>query len=176
MAQVIEYAIFRMFRLLRRIHLGRLIKFGSNPQPFLECFKGFEKVEAVKGIFGEKTEQVLQNLKVEFTWFGGYMFVDSSDGHLVVNSRYLKTGDKTDIYLDLLHELVHVKQFMDGRELFDPRYSYVERPTEIEAYNYTVKEARKLGLSDERICLYLQTEWMTRGDLEKLATSLNVIL
>ena len=35
-------------------------------QPFTEYFKGFERVEAVRQIFGEKTEQVLSNLKVEF--------------------------------------------------------------------------------------------------------------
>jgi hypothetical protein len=176
LSQVLEYAIFRGFRLARKLHLGRLIKFGSSTQSFLDYFKGFDELEAVKGIFGNETEKVLQNLKVEFTWFGGYMFVDSSDGHLVVNSSYLRTGDKTDIYLDLVHELCHVKQFMDGRELFDPRYSYVDRPTEIEAYAYTVKEARRLGLSDERICLYLQTEWLTKEDLERLAVSLHVVL
>jgi hypothetical protein len=175
MSQVIEYGIFRMFRLARKLHLGRLIMFGSMTRPFLEYFKGFDQVEAVRGIFGEKTEQVLKNLKVEFTWFGGYMFVDSSDGHLVINSRYLETGNKTDIYLDLVHELCHVRQFMEGRELFDPKYSYVDRPTEIEAYAYTVKEARRLGLSDERIFSYLHTEWMTRADIEKLAGLLQVV-
>jgi hypothetical protein len=76
--------------------------------------------------------------------------------------------------LDLIHELYHVKQFLDGRELFDPRYDYVERPTEIEAYRYTVQEARRLGLSEERICLYLKTEWMSQYDLKKLAKSVNV--
>ena len=137
-------------------------------------FMDFEKVAAVRGIFGEKTEEVLRNLKVDLIWFGGYMFVDSSTGHIVVNTRYLHTGDKVDIYLDLIHELCHIKQLMEGRELFDPRYSYVERPTEIEAYDYTVQEARRLGLSDERICEYLKTEWMSKEDLNVLAKAINV--
>ena len=102
------------------------------------------------------------------------MFVDSDTGHLVVNTRYLHTGDKVDIYLDLIHELCHIKQLMEGRELFDPHYSYVERPTEIEAYDYTVQEARRLGLSDERICEYLKTEWMSKEDLNVLAKAINV--
>ena len=176
MSQVLEYALFRLFRTARKLHLGKIVRFGSSTQPFLDYFKGFDKVEAVKGIFGDKTEEILRKLKVEFTWFGGYMFVDSTDGHLVINSRYLETGDKIDIYLDLVHELCHVKQFMEGRELFDPRYSYVDRPTEIEAYAYTVKEARRLGLSDERICTYLQTEWMTKQDLEKLANAIHLVI
>ena len=102
------------------------------------------------------------------------MYVDGSDGHLVVNKAYLNTGDKTDIYLDLIHELCHVKQFIDGRELFDARYDYVERPTEIEAYRYAVQEARRMGLSEERICLYLKTEWMSTHDFKRLAKSVDV--
>jgi hypothetical protein len=108
------------------------------------------------------------------TWIGGYMYVDGSDGHLVINKSYLNTGDHTDIYLDLVHELCHVKQFMEGRELFDPKYEYVDRPTEIEAYKYTVLEARRIGLSEERICYYLKTEWMTRQDWIRLAKSVGV--
>ena len=142
---------------------------------FTDCFKGFEKVEAVKGIFGEKTEEVLGNLKVEFIWFG-YMGVDDTDGHLMVNERYLNTGDKTDIYLDVVHELCHVKQHLDGKELFDSQYDYVDRPTEIEAYRYTVKEAKRLGLNGERILKYLKTEWMSGEDLKRLVKNLNINL
>jgi len=142
---------------------------------FTDCFKGFEKVEAVKGIFGEKTEEVLRNLKVEFIWFG-YMGVDDTDGHLMVNERYLNTGDKTDIYLDVVHELCHVKQHLDGKELFDSQYDYVDRPTEIEAYRYTVKEAKRLGLNGERILKYLKTEWMSGEDLKRLVKNLNINL
>ena len=102
------------------------------------------------------------------------MFVDGSDGHLVINRHYLNTGDRIDVYLDLIHELCHVKQFLDGRELFDPQFDYVERPTEIEAYRYTVQEAKRLGLSDERICWYLKTEWMSQEDLMRLARAVDV--
>jgi len=35
-------------------------------------------------------------------------------------------------------------------------------------------EARRLGLSDERICRYLKTEWMSDEDLKKLTKTLNV--
>ena len=170
----LEYFVFRILRLLRRLSLNRILSIGASTRTFTDYFRGFEKVAAVRGIFGEKTEEVLRNLKVDLIWFGGYMFVDSDTGHLVVNTRYLHTGDKVDIYLDLIHELCHIKQLMEGRELFDPRYSYVERPTEIEAYDYTVQEARRLGLSDERICEYLKTEWMSKEDLNVLAKAINV--
>jgi hypothetical protein len=86
----------------------------------------------------------------------------------------LNNGDRLDIYLDLIHELVHVKQFMDGRELFDVHYSYTERPTEVEAYRHTVEEARRLGLNDARICQYLKTEWISDQDLKRLANAVGV--
>jgi hypothetical protein len=169
----LETIAFQIVRLLRKPPLNRILRV-SAPRSFAVYFKGFDKIEAVRGIFGEKTDEVLQNLKVDLSWLGGYMFVDSVSGHLVVSARYLHSGDKLDIYLDIIHELCHVRQLLEGKELFDPRYSYVERPTEIEAYSYTVQEARRLGLSDERICEYLKTEWMSDDDLKILAKAVNV--
>jgi len=141
---------------------------------FTDYFIGFEELDVVRRIFGDKTEQVLHNLKVEFSGRWGYMGVSNEDGHLIVSAHYLNTGDIVDIYLDIIHELVHVRQFMDGKELFDNRFDYVERPTEIEAYRHAVEEAKKIGLSDKRICEYLMTEWMNDEDLRRLAEILNI--
>ncbi len=102
------------------------------------------------------------------------MWIDPTDGSLIISSHYLNEGDKTDIYLDLIHELVHVRQFMEGKKLFDAEYDYADRPTEIEAYQHAVDEARRLGLNDQQICEYLKTEWMSDEDLTRLAKSLNV--
>jgi hypothetical protein len=169
----VEYVIFRILRLFRKLPVN-VLGIGNTTKIFAEYFKDFDKVNAVRGIFGEKTTEILSHLKVELSWLGGYMYVDGSDGHLVISKGYLNTGNKVDIYLDLIHELCHVKQFMDGRELFDGRYSYVDRPTEIEAYRYTVQEARRLGLAEERICHYLRTEWMSENDFRRLAKAVNV--
>ncbi len=171
----IEFVIFKILRMFRKLPIN-ILGIGNRKVIFTELFKDFEKVEAVKGIFGEKTQQVLSNLEVELSWIMGYMYVDGSDGHLVISKSYLNSGDKIDIYLDLIHELCHVKQYMDGKELFDPRYEYVDRPTEIEAYSYAVQEAKRLGLTDERICLYLRTEWMGENDFRRLAKSVNVLV
>jgi len=141
----------------------------------MEYFKGFEKNPAVRGIFGEETEEVLRNLKIDFIWFG-YMGVSDDDGHLMVNKRYLSTGRKEDIYLDVIHELCHVKQHMKGKELFDPRYDYVDRPTEIEAYRYAVVEAKRIGLSASEIRVYLKTEMMSTKALDKLIKNIGINL
>jgi len=170
----LENFLFRIFRVFRRSFLGRFLNLRVSTFIFLDYFKNFEKVEAVKKIFGEQTIAVLGNLKVDLTWFGGYMYIDDTNGHLVVSLRYLNKGDKIDIYLDLIHELVHVKQFLEGKNLFDSKYSYVDRPTELEAYAYIVKEARRLGLSDKRIIRYLETEWISPVDLKRLAKAVKV--
>lgn len=169
----IEYFMFKILRMFRKLPVN-LLAVGNTNGLFLEYFKGFDKVEAVKGIFGEKTTEVLSHLRVEFSWLMGYMYVDGGDGHIVISKSYLKNGNKTDIYLDLIHELCHVKQFMEGKELFDPHYEYVDRPTEIEAYRYTVHEARRIGMAEDRICHYLKTEWMTDKDFKRLAKSVEV--
>lgn len=169
-----EFVLLKLMQVVRLLRLYRLLRVGMKEYAFMDYFRGMEKVEAVRRIFGEKTKKILGDLKVEFTWLGGYMWVNNFNGHLMISARYLKEGDRIDIYLDLIHELVHVKQLMEAKELFDVHYSYTERPTEVEAYRLAVEEARNIGLSDERICRYLKTEWMSEEDLRKLAKALNV--
>jgi hypothetical protein len=171
---IIEMLVSRLMRFLRVLNFTRLIQIGLSTYQFTDYFKGMEKVGAVREIFGDRTDEVLRNLRVDFTFIGGYMFVNNSNGHLMVSSRYLNNGDKIDIYLDLIHELVHVKQYMEGKELFDANYNYAERPTEVEAYKAAVHEAKRLGLSDDRICQYLKTEWMSVADFRRLAETVNV--
>jgi hypothetical protein len=169
-----EIITFKVFRFLRVLRLERIVSLGIFNHAFSDYFKGFENTDVVKEIFRDKTREVLSSLKVDFTWFGGYMGVNPLNGHLMVNPRYLKNGNKLDIYLDIIHELVHVRQFMKGINLFDANFGYVDRPTEIEAYRYAVKEAKRLKVSDERICEYLQTEWMSEDNLKRLANILHV--
>jgi hypothetical protein len=143
--------------------------------PFTDFFRGFENVEAVKRIFGENTDNVLCAVRVEFAGMRGYMGVSNEDGHLLVSAAYLREGDIVDLYLDIIHELVHVRQkLIEGKELFDDRFSYVERPTELEAYRFAVEEAKRLGLTDERILTYLKTEWMSLAELKRLAKAMGI--
>ncbi len=149
---------------------------GIHLYQFTDYFKGFEKLPCIREIFGDRTEEVLGNLKVEFISRWGYMGVNDEDGHLIVSARYLKQGDETGIYLDIVHELVHVRQHMEGKELFDESFEYVDRPTELEAYKHAVKEARRLGLSDARIFEYLKTEWISDEEQRRLAKAVGVNL
>ncbi len=49
------------------------------------------------------------------------------------------------------------------------RFEYVDRPTELEAYRHTVKEARRLGMSDEEIVDYLKVTWLDEEEVRRLA-------
>jgi len=142
--------------------------------PFTDFFRGFEKVEAVRSIFGPKTAQVLKNLKVEFfSAKFGYMSVSDVDGHLLVSAHHLKNSEERVIYLDVIHELFHVKQFMEGKALFPSEFDYVDSPIEIPAYRHTVKEARRIGMKEKEIEEYLKVEWV---DEEEHARLLKAVL
>ena len=138
--------------------------------PFSRYFRGFQHVAAVRGLFGKDTAELLRTLKVEFfSSKFGYMGTSDVDGHLIVSTHYLETGEFRTIYLDIVHELCHVKQFRDGRPLFRPDLSYVDTPTEVEAYAFTVKEGRRIGMTDGELVDYLKVEWIDAKDHRRLA-------
>lgn len=129
--------------------------------PFTDYFKGFERVEAVRSLFGPKTAKVLSTLKVEFfSAKFGYMSVSDVDGHLLISTHHLKNSNMNIIYLDVVHELYHVKQFMEGKKLFRDEFEYVDSPIEIPAYRFTVAEAKRIGMSRKEIIEYLKVEWV----------------
>lgn len=144
--------------------------------PFERFFQGFERAPPVRDLFGRGTARILKNLKVEF--FSppfGYMGTSDADGHLIVSSHHLKTSDLRTLYLDVVHELCHVKQFRAGRPLFDRTKKYVDTPTEIEAYAFTVKEGRRLGMTNEELVEYLKVEWVDDNDHRRLARRLGLL-
>ena len=97
--------------------------------PFTDHFVGFEKLAAVRSLFGVKTAQVLKDLKVEFFSLRfGYMSVSDEDGHILISTNHLKNADLRVLYLDVIHELFHVKQFMEGKNLFQNEFEYVDSP------------------------------------------------
>jgi len=141
-----------------------------------EIFDGLSDSPAMIELVKDPEERklVLNETIVELVDSEGYMYVEQSDGRLVVGTQYLGQASEQFLYLDVIHELVHVRQFRDGANLYDSRFSYVDRPTEIEAYKLTVKEARRLGMSDSEIADYLLVDWITRKERDKLARRLGV--
>jgi hypothetical protein len=143
--------------------------------PFTDYFKGFEDVKAVRSIFGRNTAEVLKNLKVEFfSAKFGYMSVSDEDGHLLVSAHHLKNSEMKILYLDVVHELFHVKQFMEGKKLFQDEFEYVDSPIEVPAYKFTIEEARRIGLGRDEIIEYLKVEWVSEEQHIRLLKTLGV--
>ncbi|HUK80512.1 MAG TPA: hypothetical protein VLU91_07620 [Nitrososphaerales archaeon] len=159
-----------------RLDLGVCIERNATlgHRPFLRIFGGFEKVKAVREIFGRRTDSVLENLRVEITDSRGYMRINDVKGSIVINAKYLKEGKEMDVYLDVIHELVHIRQHHEGKELWDKDYKYIDRPTEIEAYKVAVKEARRLGLGDEQLAEYLRVEWIPEDEFKSFLANVGV--
>jgi hypothetical protein len=138
--------------------------------PFERFFRGFGQVAAVRELFGNHTSRVLRNLKVEFfSARFGYMGTSDVDGHLIISNRYLRNGDFRSLYLDLVHELCHVNQFRRGKPLFYPKLSYVDAPSEIEAYKFCVREGKRIGMTDRQLVDYLKVEWISPAEHRRLA-------
>jgi hypothetical protein len=138
--------------------------------PFARFFRGFERNPAVRELFGDETPEVLRDLKVEFfSSRFGYMGTSDVDGHLLISTHHLKESDFRTVYLDVVHELAHVRQFRRGERLFYPKLSYVDAPSEIEAYRFTVREGRRIGMTDPELLEYLTIEWISPVELRRLA-------
>jgi hypothetical protein len=138
--------------------------------PFTKFFRGFDTNPSVRQLFGPRTKRVLESLKVEFfSARFGYMGTSDVDGHLLVSTHHLSDSEFRTVYLDIVHELCHVKQFRAGKPLFYPKLSYVDAPSEIEAYRFTVAEGLRIGMTRRQLVDYLKVEWISPAEHRRLA-------
>ena len=153
-----------------------MIKINRDLKPgtyFLDdIFTGLKHSAILREVFKKQNEldDVFLRTNVIVEEKDHYMFVKNEDGTIVIGFNHLKNSDSKILYLDIVHELVHVKQQRDGLDLYNNSYSYVDRPTEIEAYEVAVKEAKRLGMNDKEITDYLFVEWITPQEHKRLAS------
>ena len=93
---------------------------------------------------------------------------------IVVGQSHLDESPALMLFMDIYHELCHVRQRQGGANLWPPGVSYVERWTEIEAYRLVVEEARSLGVSDDFLREYLKVEWISEKEHRQLLSELDV--
>ncbi len=98
----------------------------------------------------------------------GFCWVDDTVPCIVLAQSYYETGTDLDLYLDLLHELTHVRQVLEGIDVWDERYPYHRRPTEIEGYAVAVSEGMRLGLTRRELIEHLNNPWMTAEQVSEL--------
>jgi hypothetical protein len=109
--------------------------------------------------------RLLETARVRIERGKGYVWVDTEAPAIILVDRYYRRGNPLDLYLDLLHELTHLRQLAEGHDLWDERFRYVDRPTEIEGYAVAVGEGRRLGMSELEIMQHVSNPWMTHEDL-----------
>jgi hypothetical protein len=173
------------FTVNRKLPLGR--------QPLLKAFPGLDKLPtAVRHAPDPTTRARLHRdtcveLVAEDMWMyvapekvpkeaGGRWKPVLANGTdcIVIGESHLRESPPLILFLDIFHELCHILQRHDGRELWDRRYSYVTRPTEVEAYKFVVDEARLLKVKDEVLREYLRVEWITAKEFRTLLDALGV--
>jgi hypothetical protein len=136
----------------------------ENAPELIEIFgKDIKKINAVAltitstNRFGEKLE---------------YAYIH--EGGIHFGADYIRTGPDRYIYLDIIHELTHIKQLWNGMDLWNKTYAYVDRPTEIEAYKTAVQAAKRIGMNYPEISSYLEVPWASKEEMARLEKSLEL--
>jgi hypothetical protein len=141
-----------------------------------EVFTGLESSGALLKVFGSKTQmtKVMRHLKLRVDHNDSGLWLDRDTGTVCIGSKYLTAAKNDFLYLDVIHVLVHVRQFLEGKELYDQAFEYVDRPTELEAYRTTVAEARRIGMREDEILRYLRMDAADDSELGKLMEKIGV--
>jgi hypothetical protein len=157
-----------VFRINRRLEPGQY--------SLTEVFADIRTYGILTAIFAdaEEIDGVMADTKVFVVDRHYEMFVDNNDASITIGLAHLRQASDEFLYLDIIHELCHVQQHLQGRNLYDRSKAYVDRETEIEAYQITVQEARRIGFNDEAIANYLRVPWITPEEHKRLARRLDV--
>ncbi|TLX67779.1 MAG: hypothetical protein E6L02_02395 [Thaumarchaeota archaeon] len=157
-----------------------MIKINRNVTPgsysLAEIFDGLIEVPILSKVFKTKKEldDVFSKTRVIVEESDHYMYVKNDDASIIIGLEHLKNSDSKILYLDIIHELVHVMQQRKGLDLYDKSFAYVDRPTEIEAYEIAVREAKNLGMNKKEILDYLFVEWITPEEHKRLASHVGI--
>jgi len=157
-----------MIEINRRVAPGKL--------KIADAFPTLRDDPMMLGIFAtlDVVDEVLSTVCLNVVEAPHYMYINRNDGSINSGLGHLRNSDAEVLYLDILHELYHVKQQREGADLYPENVAYVDRPTEIEAYEYTVKAGRHIGMMDNEILDYLYVEFISHEDHIKLAKRLNL--
>jgi len=158
----------KVFRAKRNVPLGEY--------KFTQIFNGVENSPTLLRLFGSQRSMLktVHHLKLKVVDSDWGIWLDHNTGSVCIGSKYMASARINCLYLDVIHVLVHVKQFLDGRDLFDQTFEYVDRPTEIEAYRYTIDEAKRLQMSEDEILKYLRVDAVDDSELGRLIEKIGV--
>lgn len=157
-------------------HAVRGLKPGLHP--FLALLPSALESPAMKRIANarHRADELVAKAEVQIRDERGFCWIDVSRPCIVIAKDYYETGSALDVYLDLLHEITHIRQHHEGHDLWDPRYAYHRRPTEIEGYAVAIEEGRRLGMTEEEVVTHLSNPWMSAQDVTELLEAIDQLL
>ena len=120
---------------------------------------------------------LLDDARVKIKKGEGYLYVDVADTRDHSDRGVLsQRANPLDLYLDLAHELTHLRQLAEGRNIWDHSLHYVDRPTEIEGYAVAVAEGIRLGMTEEQVMQHLANPWLNDDEVMRLRKNIDRFL
>ncbi len=149
-----------MIQISRNLEIGR---YGIT-----EIIGGLENSVALNTIYGSTLKEILITTYVDVISKPSQIWVDRETKRITINKDYLFETKWEILHLDFIHEMIHIWQISEGKNVFDRSVSYVDKPTEIEAYRYTIEDAKRIGFSRIDIVDYLKVRWITDEEHSRL--------
>lgn len=151
---------------------------GLGMHGYLEVFPGALSSPGMRRVARtpQARRELLENAKVHISAMPGFAYINTRVPCIELAWTYFEVGSHLDLYLDMLHEVTHLRQLSEGADLWDNNFSYVDRITEIEGYAVAVEEGRRLGMTPEAIRAHLHNPWMSEADVTRLERSIDAFL
>jgi hypothetical protein len=151
---------------------------GAGMHPYRLLLPRFEESPVTRWIESPKTQigPLLDSARVKIKPGQGYVWVDVKIPAITLIEEYYRQGNSLDLYLDLAHELTHLRQLAEGQNLWDHSLDYVDRPTEIEGYAVAVKEGLRLGMDEDDVIRHLSNPWMSDAEVARLRANIDRFL
>jgi hypothetical protein len=119
---------------------------------------------------------LMDSARVKITPREGYCYVEIKIPAIILAEDYYQQANPLDLYLDLAHELTHLRQLAEGKNLWDHSLHYVDRPTEIEGYAVAVEEGMRLGLTEAEVIRHLSNPWLSNAEVARLRKNIERFL
>ena len=156
--------------------VNRMLKCGLHPYRML--LPRLEESPIAHRIASPVTPlgPLMDNAQVDIRPGKGFLWVDISIPAITLMEDYYCIAAPLDLYLDLVHELTHLRQFAEGQNIWDHSLDYVDRPTEIEGYALAVLEGMRLGMNEDDVLHHLSNPWMDSSEIARLRVNIDRFL
>ncbi len=151
---------------------------GCGLHPYRVLLPRFEESPTVHRIETPDIpiSRLLDDARVKIKKGEGFLYVDVNIPAIVLIEDYYHKANALDLYIDLAHELTHVRQMLEGKNIWDHSLDYVDRPTEIEGYAVAVEEGIRLGMTEEQVIQHLSNPWLSDDEVDRLRKNVDQFL